>query len=37
LDAFRVRYADAQDIPSNKTFRSVLKVEEESVGSQLDM
>jgi hypothetical protein len=37
LDAFRVRYCDLQDNMGNKTFRSLLMLEEESTGSNLDI
>ncbi|MES2199424.1 MAG: hypothetical protein V4489_04580 [Chlamydiota bacterium] len=37
LDAFRVRYCDLQDSLGNKTFRSILMLEEEMPGSNLDM
>ncbi len=37
LDAFRVRYCDLQDSLGNKTFRSILMLEEELPGSNLDM
>ena len=37
LDAFRVRYCDLQDSLGNKTFRSILMLEEEIPGSNLDM
>ncbi|MCE5293756.1 MAG: hypothetical protein LLF94_03985 [Chlamydiales bacterium] len=37
LDAFRVRYCDVQDSLDNKTFRSILMLEEENVGSNLDI
>lgn len=37
LDAFRVRYCDLQDSLGSKTFRSILILEEEIPGSNLDM
>lgn len=37
LDAFRVRYADVQDLLAGKLFRGLLKLEEEPVLSQLDV
>ncbi len=37
LDAFRVRYCDVQDSLGNKTFRSILMLEEEELGSNLDI
>ena len=37
LDAFRVRFADLQDAIGNKLFRSLLLLEEERFGSQLDV
>ncbi len=37
LDAFRVRYCDVQDSLGNKTFRSILMIEEEQMGSNLDI
>ncbi len=37
LDAFRVRYCDLQDSLGNKTFRSILILEEEMPGSNLDI
>jgi uncharacterized protein with HEPN domain len=37
LDAFRVRFADLQDCLGNKIFRSILLLEEEVIGSQLDI
>ncbi len=37
LDAFRVRYCDLQDSLGNKTFRSILLLEEELPGSNLDI
>jgi uncharacterized protein with HEPN domain len=37
LDAFRVRYCDLQDSLGNKTFRSILSLEEEQIGSTLDV
>ncbi len=37
LDAFRVRYCDLQDSLGNKTFRSILLLEEEQIGSNLDI
>ncbi len=37
LDAFRVRYAQLQDLLANKLFRSLLRLEEESTGSMLDV
>lgn len=37
LDAFRVRFSDLQDILGNKIFRSLLAIEEEEIGSQLDV
>lgn len=37
LDAFRVRYASLQDILSNKLFRSLLVLEEESALTMLDV
>lgn len=37
LDAFRVRYSDLQDSLGNKTFRSILVLEEEIPGSNLDI
>lgn len=37
LDAFRVRYCDLQDSLGNKTFRSILVLEEEVLGSNLDI
>lgn len=36
LDAFRVRYCDLQDSLGNKVFRSILLLEEELPGSNLD-
>jgi hypothetical protein len=36
LDAFRVRFCDLQDSLGNKVFRSLLVVEEELPGSNLD-
>ncbi len=36
LDAFRVRFCDLQDSLGNKTFRSILNLEEEETGSNLD-
>lgn len=37
LDAFRVRFCDLQDVIGNKIFRSILLLEEEELGSQLDI
>lgn len=37
LDAFRVRFCDLQDSLGNKTFRSILNLEEEQTGSNLDV
>lgn len=37
LDAFRVRYCDLQDGLGNKTFRSILVLEEENFISNLDI
>ncbi|MBM3197758.1 MAG: hypothetical protein FJZ58_00695 [Chlamydiae bacterium] len=37
LDAFRVRYCDLQDSLGNKTFRSIVLLEEEIPGSNLDI
>lgn len=37
LDAFRVRYAQLQDMLANKLFRGLLRLEEESAGSMLDV
>ena len=37
LDAFRVRYAQLQDLLANKLFRSLLRLEEEPPGSMLDV
>ncbi len=37
IDAFRVRYCDLQDSLGNKTFRSILMLEEEQIGSNLDI
>lgn len=37
LDAFRVRFCDLQDTLGNKTFRSLLALEEERVESNLDI
>jgi hypothetical protein len=37
LDAFRVRYCDLQDNLGNKTFRTILNLEEEQTGSNLDI
>jgi len=37
LDAFRVRFADLQDLLAGKVFRSLLLLEEEQPGSQLDV
>jgi hypothetical protein len=37
FDAFRVRYCDLQDSLGNKTFRSILVLEEEIPGSNLDI
>lgn len=37
LDAFRVRFCDLQDSLGAKTFRSLLKLEEEESESQLDV
>lgn len=37
LDAFRVRFCDLQDALGSKIFRSLLTLEEEEIGSQLDM
>ena len=36
LDAFRVRFGDLQDLIGAKLFRSILSLEEEVIGSQLD-
>ncbi len=36
LDAFRVRYCDLQDSLGSKIFRSILVLEEEAPGSNLD-
>lgn len=36
LDAFRVRFADIQDIIGNKLFRGILLLEEEQPGSMID-
>lgn len=37
LDAFRARFCDLQDSLGSKTFRSLLKLEEEEGASQLDV
>ncbi|MFI5343921.1 MAG: hypothetical protein ACHQUC_06845 [Chlamydiales bacterium] len=37
LDAFRVRFCDLQDSLGSKTFRTLLKLEEENIGTQLDI
>lgn len=37
LDAFRVRYAQFQDLLANKLFRNLLRLEEETAGSMLDV
>ena len=37
LDAFRVRYAQFQDLLANKLFRNLLRLEEEPPGSMLDV
>ena len=37
LDAFRVRYCDLQDSLGGKLFRSLLVLEEEEIGSQIDV
>jgi hypothetical protein len=37
LDAFRVRYAQFQDVLANKLFRGLLRLEEEATGSMLDI
>lgn len=37
LDAFRIRYAQLQDLIANKLFRSLLKLEEEPAESMLDV
>jgi transposase len=37
LDAFRVRFCDLKDSLGSKTFRSLLKLEEEDAKSQLDI
>jgi len=37
LDAFRVRFADLQDLLAGKVFRSLLLLEEEQTISQLDV
>jgi hypothetical protein len=37
LDAFRVRFCDLQDAIGNKLFRSLLLLEMESIGSNLDI
>ncbi len=37
LDAFRVRFSDLQDILGGKVFRTLLLLEEEKLGSQLDI
>ena len=37
LDAFRVRYAQLQDLLANKLFRNLLRLEEETTGSMLDV
>lgn len=37
LDAFRVRFCDLQDSLGNKTFRSILTLEEEHTDSVLDV
>jgi len=37
LDAFRVRFCDLQDSLGSKTFRTLLKLEEEEVLTQLDV
>lgn len=37
LDAFRVRFCDLQDSLGSKTFRSLLKLEEEEGETQLDI
>jgi hypothetical protein len=37
LDAFRVRFADVQDLTAGKLFRGLLKLEEEPALSQLDV
>jgi hypothetical protein len=37
IDAFRLRFCDLQDSLGNKVFRSVLTLEEENVGSGLDV
>lgn len=36
LDAFRVRFCDLQDSLGNKVFRSIINLEEEQTGSNLD-
>lgn len=37
LDAFRVRFCDLQDSLGSKTFRSLLRLEEEDAKTQLDI
>ena len=37
LDAFRVRLCDLQDSMGSKIFRSLIALEEEQIGSQLDI
>lgn len=37
LDAFRVRFCDLQDALGNKVFRSLLMLEMETIGSNLDV
>lgn len=37
LDAFRVRFGDLQDLLGTKVFRSLLVLEQEKIGSQLDI
>lgn len=37
LDAFRVRYAQFQDLLANKLFRNLLRLEEETTGTMLDV
>lgn len=37
IDAFRVRFCDFQDTLGNKVFRSILIMEEEAIGSSIDI